>query len=93
MKNKFKITDRQITDGCNDAYLKAGHNAYFGNGFSAGVEFALKLVNDNPANSDNDNCTIHGVSNPVNCAICGNELTDSEKEGGGNCCDLCWLSN
>ena len=33
------------------------------------------------------------VSNSVNCAMCGNELTDSEKEGGGNCCDLCWLSN
>ena len=35
---------------------------------------------------------LHGVSNPVNCAICGNELTDSDKEEGGNCCDLCYKS-
>ena len=41
----------------------------------------------------NKTCNIPHVSNPVNCAICGNELTESEKEGSGNCCDLCWLSN
>ena len=45
MKKEFKITDAQIADGCNEAYVKIGHNAYFGNGFNAGVEFALKLVN------------------------------------------------
>ncbi len=38
------ITDRQIKDGCRDAYLKAGHNAYFGNGFEAGVKFAIEQV-------------------------------------------------
>ena len=38
------ITDKQIADGCNKAYLKAGHNAYFGNGFEAGVKFALEQV-------------------------------------------------
>lgn len=38
------ITDEQIADGCNKAYLKAGHNAYFGNGFEAGVRFALEQV-------------------------------------------------
>ena len=39
------------------------------------------------------NCTIHGVSNPVNCVSCGEPLTDSERLNDGNCCDLCWLSN
>lgn len=38
------ITDGQIADACNKAYLKAGHNAYFGNGFEAGVRFALEQV-------------------------------------------------
>ena len=28
----------------------------------------------------------------VNCAVCGKELTEQEKEG-GNCCDECWLRN
>lgn len=41
----IKLTEEQIIDGQNEAYLKAGHNAYFGNGFNAGVEFALKQVN------------------------------------------------
>ena len=38
------ITDGEIADACNKAYLKAGHNAYFGNGFEAGVRFALEQV-------------------------------------------------
>ncbi len=41
----IKLTEEQIIDGQNKAYLKAGHNAYFGNGFQAGVKFALKQVN------------------------------------------------
>lgn len=36
------ITESQIADACNKAYLKLGSNAYFGNGFRAGVEFALE---------------------------------------------------
>lgn len=36
------ITEADISDGCNAAYLQLGHNAYFGNGFSAGVRFALE---------------------------------------------------
>ncbi len=30
-----------IEKGLTEAYKRAGHNAYFGNGFYAGVEFAL----------------------------------------------------
>jgi hypothetical protein len=44
----IKLTEEQIIDGQNEAYLKAGHNAYFGNGFNAGVEFALKQINKLP---------------------------------------------
>lgn len=32
------------------------------------------------------------VLETVNCAVCGKELTEQEKEG-GNCCDECWLRN
>jgi hypothetical protein len=38
------ITDKEIEEGLDEAYKKAGHNAYFGNGFKAGVRFALNLV-------------------------------------------------
>ncbi len=44
----IKLTKGEIIDGQNEAYLKAGHNAYFGNGFNAGVDFALKQVNKLP---------------------------------------------
>ena len=35
------ISEDKIADACNKAYLQAGHNAYFGNGFQKGVEFAI----------------------------------------------------
>lgn len=34
------LSEAEIADGCNKAYLEAGHNAYFSNGFHAGVTFA-----------------------------------------------------
>ena len=37
----MKITDKQIEIALDEAYKKAGHNAYFGNGFRAGVEFGV----------------------------------------------------
>lgn len=33
---------KTINEAMNDAYHKAGHNAYFGNGFLSGIEFAQK---------------------------------------------------
>lgn len=33
-----------IEQALDEAYLKAGHNAYFGNGFKAGVEFAQRWI-------------------------------------------------
>lgn len=42
-----KITDEQIIDATNKAYLKAGINAYFGDGFMAGIEFAIEVEADN----------------------------------------------
>ena len=38
------ITDEQIADACNKAYLEAGQNAYFGNGFEAGVKFTIEQL-------------------------------------------------
>lgn len=37
------LTDKEIQKGCDEAYKKLGLNAYFGNGFKAGVEFATKI--------------------------------------------------
>ena len=50
------IPKEQIEKALKDAYEKAGHNAYFGNGFKAGVEFAIQqLKNCNaPAVSVNE---------------------------------------
>jgi hypothetical protein len=36
------LSDEKIEEAMNKAYKKAGPNAYFGNGFHAGVEYALK---------------------------------------------------
>jgi hypothetical protein len=72
------ITDEQIADGCNKAYLKAGHNAYFGNGFEAGVKFALEQVKNlssKPMLADSKTI-LHRCSceegNPVEVKICLN---------------------
>lgn len=39
-----EITEKQIKEGLEKAYKKAGHNAYFANGFEAGVKFVQDLV-------------------------------------------------
>lgn len=36
----MKLTEEDINKGMDDAFKRAGHNAYFGNGFRAGVKFA-----------------------------------------------------
>ena len=42
------ITDKEIKTGLDKAYAKAGTNAYFGNGFEAGVKFATdQLLKNN----------------------------------------------
>jgi hypothetical protein len=69
------ILEEQMIDAENTAYLKAGHNAYFGNGFKAGVEFALEQINKNVAKSNVKLCSLCGAifkpheQNP-NDAIC-----------------------
>ena len=35
---------KTIEEGLDEAYQKAGENAYFGNGFKAGVEFAQRWI-------------------------------------------------
>lgn len=51
--NDMEISKEQIKAGLDEAFEKAGNNAYFGNGFNAGVEFAQEQIN-----SSND---IHNV--------------------------------
>ena len=52
------ITDEKIKQGMEKAYKQAGHNAYFSNGFEAGVKFAEKQVK---------NITYEPVLAVVNC--------------------------
>lgn len=40
----IQIEEKEIVKGIDEAYKKAGSNAYFGNGFKAGVDFALERV-------------------------------------------------
>lgn len=39
----MKISDEEMKKALDKAYKKAGDNAYFGNGFKAGVKFASGL--------------------------------------------------
>jgi len=41
----MKLTDKQIQNGLDIAFSKASGNAYFGNGFRMGVQFALEQIN------------------------------------------------
>jgi len=41
-KVRMEISSDKIADACNEAYQRVGENAYFGNGFEAGVQFAIK---------------------------------------------------
>ena len=34
------MTEQEINEAMDKAYKKAGHNAYFNNGFLAGIQFA-----------------------------------------------------
>lgn len=41
-----KLTREEIDKGLDEAYKNAGHNAYYGNGFHAGIEFALNNLKE-----------------------------------------------
>jgi len=41
----MELTREQIKQGLDKAYKEAGSNAYFGNGFEAGVKFAQDIMN------------------------------------------------
>lgn len=43
---KGRIDKGKIADACNKSYSELGHNAYFANGFQAGVEFAEEELED-----------------------------------------------
>lgn len=56
--NKIELTEEQIEIGLNDAYKKAGHNAYFANGFKAGINFIIEHYKQDQAEQLN----MHDVS-------------------------------
>jgi hypothetical protein len=39
-----KVTMKTIKQGLDEAYKTSGENAYFGNGFNSGVEFAESII-------------------------------------------------
>ena len=48
----MKISRKEINKALDEAFIEAGHNAYFGNGFEAGVRFALKEINKEKQNEN-----------------------------------------
>ncbi|MCP5006903.1 MAG: hypothetical protein GY941_23595 [Planctomycetes bacterium] len=40
------ITDQEINKGLDEAFINAGQNAYFGDGFRLGVKFAIEFEQD-----------------------------------------------
>ena len=69
------ITDKDISTGLDEAYQKAGGNAYFGNGFKAGVEFALKFEEKNNKEIADSQAKVE------KCPVCD----DCHKRG-----EVCW---
>lgn len=41
----LSIKEEELNKALDEAFKKAGVNAYFGNGFKAGVQFALSYLN------------------------------------------------
>ena len=54
------LTEEQIKKGLDEAYREAGGNAYFGNGFLAGVRFAL----------EENTCKVCGKKGVLICGEC-----------------------
>ena len=52
----MKIKKEEIKKGLKEAYKEAGHNAYFGDGFEAGVRFALEIIAKE--NNNNSVCLV-----------------------------------
>lgn len=68
------ITEQEIMKGITEAYKQAGHNAYFGNGFRAGIEFALKQEPDVKDCGDQIHEMRVEFNNDKFCPICGKKL-------------------
>ena len=48
----MEITQEKIVNALNIAYKEAGDNAYFGNGFAAGVDFVLSEIKKHDVKAD-----------------------------------------
>jgi hypothetical protein len=88
LKCKIEITDKELVKGIDEAYKKAGSNAYFGNGFQAGVDFALKRVKNLTIPNvimptGNEGTVIHDLVGL--CPSCGEELSRNGVFNNHNC--------
>ena len=80
----IQIEEKEIVKGIDEAYKKAGSNAYFGNGFKAGVDFALERVK---------NLTIPvvvGQSEQLVCPDCKQPFTKEELQLKEHCFNCGW---
>ena len=71
------LTEDQIQKGLDEAYKKAGSNAYFGNGFKAGIKFALKILNGDTEKRESK----------LFCYTCN--CTEGTNAKGNNYCSMC----
>lgn len=56
-------TSKEIKEALDEAYNKAGQNAYFGNGFEAGVRFAKKKFKARIEELNDDNAALSKAYN------------------------------
>jgi len=61
----MEVTEEQISDACNKAYVEAGHNGYFANGFNSGVRFVLEKQKEFFVIQNKHTLIIHGAFSTV----------------------------
>jgi myo-inositol-hexaphosphate 3-phosphohydrolase len=73
----MKFTKEEMSNALDEAYKKAGDNAYFANGFALGVEFALQQVKS------------VDLADVVNCSSCKYQMYGTTEP----CRSCIWFSN
>jgi hypothetical protein len=81
-----ELSKKQIKNALDEAYRKAGHNAYFGNGFEAGVEFALTELKKLPIHD------VIGRSELFTCHCCATKHSGQNDDQVYEICSDCFNS-
>jgi len=80
----MEISEEETKKALDKAYKNAGHNAYFGNGFHAGVQFVLDKVEEQKKDIDK---RLENICS--NRKIDTNECLNTNEFSGVLKCDIC----